>query len=384
MLEKFKNKKPRPHQISQNMLMVAKENGEYDIFILKIHSETDLSINNRRDFFQQMNYGTVSKDFSGEMIISTIDEVPIKGWKVQEGKNLSRYKTIHGSSTKNTSTASFSSTCGLTEQEICTVSSGWFYDEEFGWDYGSEITCTKFTQLECVDGDDDSQGPAKDDPDPLGPSDPLWEAEEEKDDCNTSQEDLKKAFPNAPDSFLKELEEFINKYGKDFGIDSPAKMHHLLSQAAHESTNYKGEPFAALEENLNYRWKKLGTVDNWEKYFNPISNPTADPLKANPNDYKKSSTSDFVDPEKFANYVYNRAVLGNTNYGDGYKYRGRGVIQLTGKANYDEFNKFYKKNYNSNIDLLINPELVSTNAEIATISALWFFQNKVLNSVKNR
>ncbi|ERM84263.1 hypothetical protein P872_15890 [Rhodonellum psychrophilum GCM71 = DSM 17998] len=51
-------------------------------------------------------------------------------------------------------------------------------------------------------------------------------------------------------------------------------------------------------------------------------------------------------------------------------------------SNYAEFNQFYKKNYNSNIDLLINPELLSTNTEIATLSALWFFQNKVLNSVK--
>lgn len=190
MLEKFKNKKPRPDQISQNMLMVAKENGEYDIFILKIHSKTDLSVNNRKDFFQKMNYGTVSKDFSGEMIISTIDQVPIKGWKVQEGKKLSRFKIIHDSGTKNLSTANFSSTCGFSEEDHCVVTSGWFYDEEFGWDYGSEISCTTFTHLECIDEDNDSQNPAKDDDDPLGNSgDITWEAE--KDDCNTFDERVK-------------------------------------------------------------------------------------------------------------------------------------------------------------------------------------------------
>ncbi|MDX5478834.1 MAG: hypothetical protein LPJ98_10295, partial [Cyclobacteriaceae bacterium] len=112
-----------------------------------------------------------------------------------------------------------------------------------------------------------------------------------------------------------------------------------------------------------------------------ITNPTADPLKANPHDFKRSSTSDFVDPEKFANYVYNRKSLGNANYGDGYRFRGRGIFQLTGKGNYTEFNQFYKQNYNTNIDILNNPDLLSTNTEIATLSALWFFQKKVLNTV---
>lgn len=379
MLEKFKNKKPRPHQISQNMLMVAKENGEYDIFILKIHSETDLSVNNRKDFFQKMNYGTVSKDFSGEMIISTIDQVPIKGWKVQEGKKLSKFKIIHDSGPKNLSTANFSSTCGFSKEDHCVVTSGWFYDEEFGWDYGSEISCTTFTHLECIDEDNDSQNPAKDDDDPLGPTGLVGEAE--NDDCITSQEDLKKAFPNAPDPFLKELEEYINKHGKDFGIDSKEKMQHLLSQAAHESKNYKGDLFAAFEENLNYRWKKLGTPKNFENWFNTIENPTADPTKANPYDFKRSSTSDYVDSEKLANYVYNRSYLGNINPGDGYKYRGRGIFQLTGKDNYSKFNNFYRQNYNSNFDLVKNPELVSSNTEIAVISALWYFKNRVLKNV---
>lgn len=73
MLEKFKNNKPRPHQISQNLLMVEKANGDYDVFIFKIHSETDLSVNNRRDFFYEVNYGKTPTDFSGELVITTIN-----------------------------------------------------------------------------------------------------------------------------------------------------------------------------------------------------------------------------------------------------------------------------------------------------------------------
>ncbi|AFL84191.1 putative chitinase [Belliella baltica DSM 15883] len=204
---------------------------------------------------------------------------------------------------------------------------------------------------------------------------------EEDDPCKTSKEDLKNAFPDAPDSFLGELEKFVNKHSKDFGIDSKEKMNHFLAQAAHESTNYLGKTFSALEENLNYRWEKLGTKDNFETYFNPISNPTANSLKANPNDFKRSENSDFVDPVKLANYVYARKQLGNTSQGDGYKYRGRGIFQITGKYNYEQFNKFYNEKFNANIDLIKNPEMVSNNIELAVISALWYFENKVLKKI---
>jgi putative chitinase len=206
------------------------------------------------------------------------------------------------------------------------------------------------------------------------------ELECEEDPCKTSKEDLKNAFPDAPDSFLGELEKFINKHSKDFNMDSKEKMNHFLSQAAHESTNYLGNSFSALEENLNYRWEKLGT-DDFKKYFNPIAKPTEDPTKANPNDFKRSNTSDFVDPEKLANYIYDRKSLGNTEYGDGYKYRGRGIFQLTGKHNYKEFNDFYKEKFGSDIDLISEPHLLSTNTELAVISALWYFENRVSKKI---
>jgi putative chitinase len=204
--------------------------------------------------------------------------------------------------------------------------------------------------------------------------------EEEEDPCKTSKKDLKNAFPDAPDSFLGELEMFINKHANDFGIDTKEKMNHFLAQAAHESTNYLGNSFSALEENLNYRLGTLGT-NNFGAYFNPISNPTSDPLKANPNDFKRSESSIYADPEKLANYVYARKQLGNTSPGDGYKYRGRGIFQLTGKYNYEQFNNFYNEKFNANIDLIKNPEMVSNNIELAVISALWYFENKVLKEI---
>ncbi|WP_396195308.1 glycoside hydrolase family 19 protein [Flavobacterium sp.] len=89
----------------------------------------------------------------------------------------------------------------------------------------------------------------------------------------------------------------------------------------------------------------------------------------------------------FANYVYNDAnrsekgKLGNVNIGDGYKFIGRGIFQLTGRTNYTNFNTFYQENYDITIDLLENPELVASDKKIAVISALWFFKNNVLDEL---
>ena len=69
--------------------------------------------------------------------------------------------------------------------------------------------------------------------------------------------------------------------------------------------------------------------------------------------------------------------LGNTNIGDWYKYRGRGIFQLTGRSNYQQFNTFYRERYNSGLNFINNPDLLATDTEIAVISALWYYENKV-------
>ena len=193
---------------------------------------------------------------------------------------------------------------------------------------------------------------------------------------------LQQTFPNTSTDILEDLTTLINSHASDFGIDSDEKMQHFLSQAGHESSNFAGVPFSAFTENLNYRVNQLG-VEYWHNYFNPISDPTLDPNKANPLEFAQYPGSTFVDHEKFANYVYSDQYrtfkLGNTNPGDGYKFRGRGIIQLTGRDNYERFNTFYQNNYDSTVDLISNPDLLSNNTEIAVISALWFFENNVLN-----
>jgi putative chitinase len=70
---------------------------------------------------------------------------------------------------------------------------------------------------------------------------------------------------------------------------------------------------------------------------------------------------------------------GSVQSGDGYKYRARGLIQLTGKSNYQHFQNYYNEKYEEDIDIMNYPDIVKNNSEVAIISAMWYFQNRVIN-----
>lgn len=142
-----------------------------------------------------------------------------------------------------------------------------------------------------------------------------------------------------PSYVLNELE----KNGEDFGVTSKIRLAHLLSQVEHESGNFK-----VVEENLRYTEKRLLQV--FPKYFN-----------------ESNSIYYAMKPEKIANKVY-ASRMGNRNEksGDGWLFRGRGYLQLTGAENYVNFGKAIKEN------LVKYPDLVSTKYPLT--SALWFFK----------
>jgi putative chitinase len=134
---------------------------------------------------------------------------------------------------------------------------------------------------------------------------------------------------------------------REFGITSNLRLAHFLAQCALESIN-----FTATVENLNYSGQRLSQV--FPKYFKGV----------NTNDYAHN-------PTKIGNRVYaNRMGNGDEASGDGFKFRGRGYIQLTGKNNYTSFSQFVGE------DCVANPDLVATKYPLAS-AAFYFNSNHI-------
>jgi putative chitinase len=147
-----------------------------------------------------------------------------------------------------------------------------------------------------------------------------------------------------PQAVLNELPLVMEK----FGISNSTRLSHFLSQVAHESGNFK-----FVNENLNYGAKGLMSI--FKKYF---------PTEALAVSYERKA-------EKIANKVYaSRMGNGNEASGEGFKFRGRGYIQLTGKDNYKAFSDFIGE------DCVANPDLVATKYPL-TSAAFFFHKNKL-------
>lgn len=160
---------------------------------------------------------------------------------------------------------------------------------------------------------------------------------------------LDKLKGHIPDSVIKQIPEVSEK----FGVNTPLRLAHFLAQTGHESGGFK-----ITTENLNYSAKGLTNI--FKKYFTPESAL----------EYQRK-------PEKIANIVYaNRMGNGNQASGDGFKFRGRGYIQLTGKTNYQAFDKTVEDNIEA------NPDLVATKYPL--LSAAWFWSKNGLNAIADQ
>jgi len=139
-----------------------------------------------------------------------------------------------------------------------------------------------------------------------------------------------------------------------YHVNTPLRVAHFMSQIDHESG------LKPISENLNYGAQ--GLDDIFGKYFKTI-----DELR----NYSRS-------PEKIANKVYsNRMGNGDEQSGDGWKYRGRGFIQLTGKNNYILLSK------DTRIDFVGNPDLLLEEAN-AMVAALWFWNKNKINELADK
>ena len=142
----------------------------------------------------------------------------------------------------------------------------------------------------------------------------------------------------------------LNKYQ----VNTPLRLAHFFAQIDHESG------LKPIEENLNYSAE--GLCRTFKKYFSDLKIA---------NNYARK-------PELIANLVYsNRMGNGNNQSGDGWRYRGRGFIQITGKFNYIDLSADMKSDYVSNPDRLL------TEAD-AMLSALWFWNDKKLNLLADK
>lgn len=139
-----------------------------------------------------------------------------------------------------------------------------------------------------------------------------------------------------------------------YEINTPERVAAFLAQCGHESAGW-----TVFQENLNYSIK--GLVGTFKKYF--------------PNEAMASSYA--REPEKIANRVYaSRMGNGPESSGDGWKYRGRGPIQLTGKANYIAYAKDMFDDWETLVD---QPDWVTEDKNFALMSAIWFWNKNGLN-----
>jgi len=137
------------------------------------------------------------------------------------------------------------------------------------------------------------------------------------------------------------------------GLTTKLRLAHFMAQIDHESR------LKPISENLNYSEK--GLLTTFGKYFGNLTAKS----------YARK-------PEKIANRVYaNRMGNGNESTGEGWKYRGRGFLQITGKSNY------FRLANDTDLDCFKNPDLLLEEAN-ALISALWFWELKGLNKLADK
>lgn len=158
--------------------------------------------------------------------------------------------------------------------------------------------------------------------------------------------------PNAQAANISKYTPALNSEMSKYEINTPLRVANFIAQVAHESgsLNYSSE-------NLNYSAKALRAV--FGKYF-----PTDEMAEA----YARQ-------PEKIANKVYaNRMGNGDEASGEGWKFRGRGLIQLTGKDNYTQCGK------GIGLDLLSNPDQLANDANAAVAASGWYWDSHGLNT----
>lgn len=167
---------------------------------------------------------------------------------------------------------------------------------------------------------------------------------------NNIKQILKELFPGTQDSVLEEASLILEIYASSFGVNTKLRLCHFLAQVREEV----GPIFKPTLENLNYKADRL--IDIFSKRFDMNGNKQLDEFEIN---LIKSVVGY---PEQIASIVYaNRLGNGDIGSGDGWKFRGAGCLQITGRSNFEEVQKRISKYAPaSGIDIVSNPECIGT------------------------
>ncbi len=234
------------------------------------------------------------------------------------------------------------------------------------------------------DEDTDKSVPRKTEPTKAAPSGPSpvgkqgIDAESKKDEQNrpidqlrravsdeVTKDQLKKIFPQAKEDYLQQIADEVNTDLTKYKLDTPKRRAHFFGQIRQEA----GPAADRTEENLNYKASVLVQKFSYYRRHPNEANAVGRPdTSKQPLAQEKQKT--------IANKIYglsgNGKALGNREPNDGWDFRGRGLIQLTGRANYKQITDSYPDVYGNNIDFLATPELLRTPA-YAVRSAVWFW-----------
>ena len=169
-----------------------------------------------------------------------------------------------------------------------------------------------------------------------------------------TKENLKSFFEDTQESIIDSFVEPLNKACEKFSINSTNRIAMFIAQVGHESGGLNH-----TKENLNYKAAQLSKI--FPHYFQNVD----------PSQYEHN-------PEKIANLIYaGRMGNGSLESGDGYKFRGRGLIQLTGRENYTLFARDIKMGLDEAVEYLETPEG-------AAVSAGWFWNARHLNDAADQ
>jgi predicted chitinase len=195
---------------------------------------------------------------------------------------------------------------------------------------------------------------------------------------------LRAADASNPDEYYAGIADALNDYARRYEVDTLLRLAHFLAQIGHESG------FRALEENGNYSAPRMreifgcrGGRAQYDRTRDDCRLGTdGQPLRLRPKLWTDSA-SYAGNPERLLAYVYaNRLGNGDEATGDGYRYRGRGLIQLTGKDNYAAFTAAHNaRNSADPRDFVAQPDLLMSELKYAIESAFYYWDARTVNAL---